>query len=62
MLETFGTISDQALVHRSEGNTMDAATVLDREREGGGAPSERPPAGTVSRWASLKSALGWMVR
>ena len=31
-------------------STMDAATIADRQREGGGAPSERRPA-VPARWA-----------
>jgi hypothetical protein len=34
--------------------TLDAATIADRQREGGGAPSERRPL-DVSRWTALKA-------
>jgi hypothetical protein len=38
--------------------TMDAAGRADRQREGGGAPSERRPA-HVSRWAAVLARLQW---
>jgi hypothetical protein len=38
-------------------STMDAATIAERQREGGGAPSERRPVRHRSRWAILKAAL-----
>ena len=31
-------------------STMDAATLADRQREGGGGPSQRRRAGDVPRW------------
>lgn len=37
--------------------TMDAAGRADRQREGGGAPSERRPA-HASRWAALLERIG----
>jgi hypothetical protein len=44
-------------------STMDAATIADRQREGGGAPSERRPAGP-SRWQMVKDLFGgkWSLR
>jgi hypothetical protein len=41
-------------------STMDAATIAERQREGGGAPSERRPVGHRSRWAIVKGALAAM--
>jgi hypothetical protein len=37
--------------------TIDAAARADRQREGGGAPSERRPA-RLSRWAALVALIG----
>jgi hypothetical protein len=37
--------------------TMDAVTVAERQREGGGAPSERRPAGARSRWNGVVEFL-----
>jgi hypothetical protein len=36
-------------------SSMDAATIADRQREGGGAPSERRPA-VQARWAAWRRA------
>jgi hypothetical protein len=47
------------VVHTMVDRTIDAAGVADRQREGGGAPSERRPA-RVSRWAALMERLGVM--
>ena len=38
--------------------TMDAATIAARQREGGGAPSERRPPGERSMWGRLAQRLG----
>ena len=38
--------------------TMDAATIAARQREGGGAPSERRPPGERSMWGRLARRLG----
>jgi hypothetical protein len=41
-------------------STMDAATIAERQREGGGAPSERRPVGHRSRWAIFMGAVAAM--
>jgi hypothetical protein len=41
--------------------TMDAATIAARQREGGGAPSERRRPRNRSRWRSFKQALRVLV-
>ena len=41
--------------------TMDAATIAARQREGGGAPSERRRHRERSRWQNLKDALRHLV-
>ena len=49
-LTTFGV---PPAAYRDSPTTMDAATIAARQREGGGAPSERRPTGVGSPWKRL---------
>jgi hypothetical protein len=50
MLTTFGV---RARVTPDSPSTMDAVTIAARQREGGGAPSERRPARDGSTWTRV---------
>jgi hypothetical protein len=43
-------------MHTTVDGTMDAATIADRQREGGGSPAERRPA-RASWWSSLVAGI-----
>jgi len=60
----FGSVTE-AMAH----NTMDAATIADREREGGGGPSQRPRnvqrqprTGPALREAEDQDSSSWLTR
>lgn len=57
-LTTFGV---PAVVIPDSPSTMDATTIAARQREGGGAPSERRRPRHSSRWQNLKYALRLLV-
>jgi hypothetical protein len=58
MLTTFS----RPVVNRGDAPvTMDAATIAARQREGGGAPSERRRPRERSRWRNFKQALRLLV-
>jgi len=54
MLTTFGR---PVVIREDSPVTMDAATIAARQREGGGAPSERRQPRNRSWWRSFKHAL-----
>ncbi len=54
VLTTFGV---PPVVFRDSPTTMDATTIAARQREGGGAPSERRPPHEGSLWTRLKQAM-----
>lgn len=54
VLTTFGVAP---VVFRDSPTTMDAATIAARQREGGGAPSERRPPRVGSPWTRLTQAM-----
>jgi hypothetical protein len=63
-LTTFGAIPSSLSTVRDEPSTMDLVTIAERQREGGGAPSQRRPAGVRMRWSGpggkLHGLLGAM--
>jgi hypothetical protein len=58
MLSTFGV---PAAIIPDSTNTMNAATIAARQREGGGAPSERRGPHERSRWQNVTHALRLLV-
>lgn len=58
MLTTFGR---PVVILGDSPVTMDAATIAARQREGGGAPSERRRPRVRSRYQTVKQALGLLV-
>jgi hypothetical protein len=56
MLTMFGPDESMRII-RDEPSTMDAATIAERQREGGGAPSQRRPARKRSLWQGLGHGL-----
>lgn len=57
VLTTFGTPTAGTLTIPQGPSTMDAVTIAERQTEGGGAPSQRRPARTGSRWNGLGHSL-----
>ena len=53
MLTTFGAPSASTLTFADGPSTMDAVTTAERQREGGGAPSQRRPVRARVRWTGM---------
>lgn len=57
MLATLGALAGNVWIIPDGPSTMDAATIAERQREGGGAPSQRRPARERSLWKGLGRRL-----
>jgi hypothetical protein len=53
MLTIFGALAVSLATIPHGPSTIDAVTIAERQREGGGAPSQRRPAGQRVRWTGL---------
>jgi hypothetical protein len=57
MLATFGAADPSMATVPRGPSTMDAVTIAEHQREGGGAPSQRRPVRAATRWTGARGSL-----